>query len=47
MVMIMQHTQEKADLQKMNINTTKIGKVCVQMEINFVLGRMEAICIVV
>ena len=27
-VVIMQNTQEKADLQKMKVNTTKIRKVC-------------------
>ena len=39
MVVIMQNTQEKADLQKMKVNATKITKVCVRMEINFVLGK--------
>ena len=30
MVVIMQNTQEKADLQKMKVNSTKIRKVCVE-----------------
>ena len=35
MVVIMQNTQEKADLQKMKVNATKF----VRTEINFVLGK--------
>ena len=38
MVVIMQNTQEKADLQKTKLNATKITKV-VWTEINFVLGK--------
>ena len=38
MVVIMQNTQEKADLQKVKVNTTKIRKF-VWMEITFILGK--------
>ena len=33
MVMIMQNTQEKADLQKTKVNATKITKVCADVNI--------------
>ena len=29
MIVIMQNTQEKANIQKMKVNTTKIRKICV------------------
>ena len=44
MVVIMQNTQEKADLQKMKVNVTKITKVCVDgNKLCSYWERMEAI----